>query len=76
VAAKYQVRLSFLLWMGVLSALAFAGLPYLDWAIRGFPYQPKYVRIVAPDGSVHLMDSRVWAIHHLNPKNRVPDREP
>jgi hypothetical protein len=57
-----------------IAALALAALPYLnsylDWAIRGFPYRPTYVRVTAPDGSVHVMDSRLWQIHHLNPSPR------
>jgi hypothetical protein len=75
VATRNQIRLSFLLWMVVISALSFTAIPYLGWAVGGFPYQIRYVRVVMPDGSSHLMDSRVWEIHHLNPKNRVADQK-
>jgi hypothetical protein len=73
--AKYQIRLAFLIWLVVFSALAFAAIPYLDWALRGFPYHDRHV-IVTVDGVTHEIDSRVWPTHHLNPRNRVSAPKP
>jgi hypothetical protein len=66
---RYQMRLSFLMCMVVLAAVLLAGLPYLDWALRGFPYQRTYVQ-VEDNGITYAIDSRVWPDHHLNPRNR------
>ena len=71
-ATKYRIPCSFLLFTVSLSAMSFAAIPYLGWAITGFPYQIQHVRVVLPEGSVRVMVSRVWEIHHLNPKNYVP----
>jgi hypothetical protein len=68
-ATRYQIRLSFLICLVAIAALAFAGLPYLDWALRGFPYHDQHVRVTV-DGVTHEIDSRVWPDHHLNPRNR------
>jgi hypothetical protein len=52
-----------------IAALAFASIPYLDWALRGFPYQRTYVQ-VEDNGVTYAIDSRVWPDHVLNPHNR------
>jgi hypothetical protein len=41
----------------------------------GFPYQDKHI-VVIINGVPYEFDSRLWAIHHLNPKNRVQSRNP
>jgi hypothetical protein len=51
-------------------AVRLAGLPYFDWAIRGFRYHDRHV-IVTVDGVTYEIDSQVWPTHPLNPRNRV-----
>jgi hypothetical protein len=43
---RYQIRLSFVIWVVAIAALALAGLPYLDWALRGFPYHDRHVVVI------------------------------
>jgi hypothetical protein len=73
-AMRYQVRLWALMAAVAITALARTAVPYLNsyrgWAIRGFPDRLTYVQVTAPDGSVQLIDSRLWPIHLLNPANR------
>ena len=61
--------LSFLKCMVAIAAFAFALLPYLDWAIRGFPYRPTYIQVEA-NGVTYAIDSRVSPNHQLNPRHR------
>jgi hypothetical protein len=63
------------MWMVVLAAVLLAGLPYLDWAIRGFPYHDQHVRVTI-DGVNYEIDSRVWPTHARNPRNRVSPPKP
>jgi hypothetical protein len=63
------MRLSFLVCMVAIAAVAFAVLPYLDWALRGFPHQRRYVQ-VEDNGVTRAIDARVWPDHYLNPRNR------
>jgi hypothetical protein len=65
---RYQTRLRFL--MAAIAAAALA----LSTSRRLAPTRPTHVRIVHPNGSVHLIDSpvrlidsRPWPQHHLNP---------
>jgi hypothetical protein len=68
-ATRYQIRVRFLMGLVAVTAFAFAGIPYLGWAIRGFPYHDQHVRVTV-DGVTHEIDSRVWPDHHLNPHTR------
>jgi hypothetical protein len=72
---RYQVRLRFLMCIVAIAALAFASFPYLDWAVRGFPYHDRHVRVTV-DGVTYEIDSRVWPDHYLNPKNRDRNGKP
>jgi hypothetical protein len=64
-----QMRLSFLMVLVAALALGLAGIPYLGWAIMGFPYQRRYVQVEV-DGVTHQVDTRIWPAHDLNPVNR------
>ncbi len=64
-----QMRLSVLMVLVAVLAVGLAGIPYLGWAIRGFPYHDRHV-VVIVDGVRHEIDSRAWPGHHLNPANR------
>jgi hypothetical protein len=63
------MRLSVLMALVAVLALGLAAIPYLGWAIRGFPYQRRYVQVEV-DGVTHQVDTRIWPSHYLNPANR------
>ena len=72
-ATRNQIRLSFLMWMVVLADVGFRRNPIRRLGDHRVPLPDSATfAIVMPVRIIpHLMDSRVWEVHHLNPKNRV-----
>jgi hypothetical protein len=70
VVKKFQMRLSVYHFGVVIGALIAASERPLKWIAAGCPATREYLSVKI-DGNPQLVDTRVWAIHPLNPENRI-----